>query len=45
MKIVFNDGGVLITSEIHFSGNNLIASDVYEIPICDIDTIEEGDEE
>ena len=45
MKIVFNDGGVLVTSEIRFSGNNLIASDMYEIPICDIDMIEDGDEE
>lgn len=44
MKIIINDGGILTTSEIRFSGNNLIASDVYEIPICDIDAIEEGDE-
>lgn len=39
MTIIFKDGGKLETSEIKIIGSEIIASDIYIVPIEDIEII------
>lgn len=39
MKIIFKDGGTLETSEIVIAGSEIIASDIYIVPLEDIEII------
>lgn len=39
MTIIFKDGGKLETSEIIITGSEIVASDIYIVPIEDIEVI------
>ena len=41
MKIYYLDGGVLDCVSVTFCGDTLIADDIYNVPISEIDRIEE----
>lgn len=41
MRIIYYDGGVLECSEIYFTEKELIADDIYVVPIVEVQRIEE----
>ncbi len=45
MRVVCIDGGVLRCSEVKFLGDTLLCSDVWHVPISEVDRIEEDEEE
>lgn len=40
MKIIYRDGSILVCNMVWFEGDNIIADDIYTIPIEDVLRIE-----
>lgn len=45
MKIIYYDGAILYGSSIYVTEKSLIVDDIYEVPLIEVQRIEEGRED